>query len=169
MRSPQVRFCERRGGAIPAPTRHSPVQSEFSQFKRSTANCSGLSGSSLRGAPMDSRWRRLGGHGDGASRRTRRTIAPQSLGGRSPRRQFARARKFAPVAEMASRKGIEPLTPGLGNLCSILLSYRDPQRSRSVQTPRRSVISSPRAAFVMTAREKAAKERFVFHGEAPLA
>jgi hypothetical protein len=26
---------------------------------------------------------------------------------------------------MASRKGIEPLTPGLGNLCSILLSYRD--------------------------------------------
>jgi hypothetical protein len=27
---------------------------------------------------------------------------------------------------MASRKGIEPLTPGLGNLCSILLSYRDP-------------------------------------------
>ena len=27
---------------------------------------------------------------------------------------------------LASRKGIEPLTPGLGNLCSILLSYRDP-------------------------------------------
>lgn len=27
--------------------------------------------------------------------------------------------------KMASRKGIEPLTPGLGNLCSILLSYRD--------------------------------------------
>jgi endonuclease YncB( thermonuclease family) len=26
---------------------------------------------------------------------------------------------------LASRKGIEPLTPGLGNLCSILLSYRD--------------------------------------------
>ena len=26
---------------------------------------------------------------------------------------------------MASRKGFEPLTPGLGNLCSILLSYRD--------------------------------------------
>jgi hypothetical protein len=26
---------------------------------------------------------------------------------------------------VASRKGIEPLTPGLGNLCSILLSYRD--------------------------------------------
>ena len=26
---------------------------------------------------------------------------------------------------MASRKGVEPLTPGLGNLCSILLSYRD--------------------------------------------
>ena len=26
---------------------------------------------------------------------------------------------------VASRKGVEPLTPGLGNLCSILLSYRD--------------------------------------------
>src|SRR5271154_1784817 len=26
---------------------------------------------------------------------------------------------------MASRRGLEPLTPGLGNLCSILLSYRD--------------------------------------------
>jgi hypothetical protein len=31
------------------------------------------------------------------------------------------------VWRMASRKGIEPLTPGLGNLCSILLSYRDPK------------------------------------------
>ena len=30
-------------------------------------------------------------------------------------------------------------------------------------------ISSPRAAFVMTAREKAAKDRFVFDGKAPLA
>jgi hypothetical protein len=29
------------------------------------------------------------------------------------------------VLAVASRKGIEPLTPGLGNLCSILLSYRD--------------------------------------------
>jgi hypothetical protein len=26
---------------------------------------------------------------------------------------------------MASRAGLEPATPGLGNLCSILLSYRD--------------------------------------------
>jgi endonuclease YncB( thermonuclease family) len=26
---------------------------------------------------------------------------------------------------VASRRGLEPLTPGLGNLCSILLSYRD--------------------------------------------
>jgi hypothetical protein len=33
---------------------------------------------------------------------------------------------------MASRKGIEPLTPGLGNLCSILLSYRDPRRSVTI-------------------------------------
>ncbi len=32
---------------------------------------------------------------------------------------------------VASRKGIEPLTPGLGNLCSILLSYREmPDRFR---------------------------------------
>jgi hypothetical protein len=29
------------------------------------------------------------------------------------------------LSKMASRKGFEPLTPGLGNLCSILLSYRD--------------------------------------------
>lgn len=29
------------------------------------------------------------------------------------------------ISRMASRKGFEPLTPGLGNLCSILLSYRE--------------------------------------------
>ena len=29
------------------------------------------------------------------------------------------------VRKMASRRGLEPLTPGLGNLCSIQLSYRD--------------------------------------------
>ena len=37
--------------------------------------------------------------------------------------------------EMASRKGIEPLTPGLGNLCSILLSYRDPLHWRRASNP----------------------------------
>jgi hypothetical protein len=29
------------------------------------------------------------------------------------------------MMRLASRKGFEPLTPGLGNPCSILLSYRD--------------------------------------------
>ena len=34
-------------------------------------------------------------------------------------------RRTASAEVVASRKGIEPLTPGLGNLCSILLSYRE--------------------------------------------
>ena len=36
---------------------------------------------------------------------------------------------------MASRRGLEPLTPGLGNLCSIQLSYRDPDQPRGSQNP----------------------------------
>jgi hypothetical protein len=44
------------------------------------------------------------------------------FGGSYSTEVFLRGRN--PV-KVASRKGFEPLTPGLGNLCSILLSYRD--------------------------------------------
>jgi hypothetical protein len=43
----------------------------------------------------------------------------------STSRSAAAGCRFDPRKVLASRKGIEPLTPGLGNLCSILLSYRD--------------------------------------------
>ena len=35
---------------------------------------------------------------------------------------------------MASRRGLEPLTPGLGNLCSIQLSYRDSNHRAAAKT-----------------------------------
>ena len=38
-----------------------------------------------------------------------------------------------PALYLASRKGIEPLTPGLGNLCSIRLSYRDAAEGSRLQ------------------------------------
>ncbi len=40
------------------------------------------------------------------------------------------------LQEVVSRKGIEPLTPGLGNLCSILLSYRDKRLVLGVSSAR---------------------------------
>ncbi len=50
--------------------------------------------------------------------------------------------------KMASRKGVEPLTPGLGNLCSILLSYRDPERRPIIARPKRRVSESWKAAVL---------------------
>ena len=52
---------------------------------------------------------------------------------------------FGEVIGLASRKGFEPLTYGLGNRCSILLSYRDgvaalARRSPAFQAPRRAVV-----------------------------
>ena len=40
------------------------------------------------------------------------------------------------LKKMASRKGFEPLTYGLGNRCSILLSYRDAVRRVREKPPR---------------------------------
>src|SRR5271155_951022 len=40
------------------------------------------------------------------------------------------------LTSLASRRGLEPLTPGLGNLCSILLSYRDPVDASAGKTTR---------------------------------
>ena len=40
-------------------------------------------------------------------------------------------RRPNPLIRLASRRGLEPLTPGLGNLCSIQLSYRDSNRRQN--------------------------------------
>ena len=39
------------------------------------------------------------------------------------------------LEDLASRRGLEPLTPGLGNLCSIQLSYRDSDQPCGGQNP----------------------------------
>jgi hypothetical protein len=39
------------------------------------------------------------------------------------------------LEKLASRRGLEPLTPGLGNLCSIQLSYRDSDQPCTGQNP----------------------------------
>ena len=58
---------------------------------------------------------------------------------------------------MASRKGVEPLTPGLGNLCSILLSYRDLAKPRSC--PTRSLWTRARRAGKATSMDLAFAHR----------
>jgi (4S)-4-hydroxy-5-phosphonooxypentane-2,3-dione isomerase len=47
----------------------------------------------------------------------------------------ARREAAAAIGLMASRRGLEPLTPGLGNLCSIQLSYRDSSFQRRPSRP----------------------------------
>ena len=58
---------------------------------------------------------------------------------------------------MASRRGLEPLTPGLGNLCSILLSYRDSQSTP--QPPKRSGQGRPPRGKALSMNFRSAHRR----------
>ncbi len=73
-----------------------------------------------------------------------------------------------PLILLASRAGLEPATPGLGNLCSILLSYRDlePARAETVWTnaPRagKSVSMDFRVAHAPRRRRRPLRAAAVF-------